>query len=107
LAGALVSERFLEDGTMVLELRGELDLAVDDALREVLIDTIRTRRPPGVIVSVRHVPVADSTAMGALVAGHNAARIAGIRYVVQYVAPVVEKQLPIAGIHERLVSPTV
>jgi anti-sigma B factor antagonist len=105
VAHALVSQRHHQDGTVVLELRGELDIAVNDALRDVLVDTIRTRRPPGVVVSMRHVTFVDSTGIGALVAGYNAARIAGVRYVVQDVAPFVEKQLRTTGIYEQLVSP--
>jgi anti-anti-sigma factor len=105
MASALVSQRVLQDGTVVLDLRGELDIAVNDALRDVLEETIRTRRPPAVIVSMRHVTFVDSTGMGALVAGYNAACLARVRFVVQDIAPFVEKQLRTAGVHEKLVSP--
>jgi anti-anti-sigma factor len=54
---------------------------------------------------MRHVSFVDSTGMGALVAGYNAARLARIRFVVQDIAPFVDKQLRIAGLHEKLVSP--
>ena len=105
MARALVSQRVLEDGTVVLDLRGELDIAVNDALRDVLEETIRTRRPPAVIVSMRHVSFVDSTGLGALVAGYNAARLARIRFVVQDIAPFVDEQLRTAGLHQKLVSP--
>jgi anti-sigma B factor antagonist len=104
VANALVSEHHLEDGTIVLELRGELDVAVNDALRDVLLDTILTRRPPCVIVSMQHVTFVDSTGMGALLAGYNAARSAGVRYVVQNVAPFIEKQLRTTRIYDQLAS---
>jgi anti-anti-sigma factor len=106
MASALVSQRVLPDGTVVLDLRGELDLAVNDALRDMLEETIRTRRPPAVIVSMRHVSFVDSTGMGALVAGYNAARLAQVRFIVQDVAPFVDKQLRTAGLHDKLVSPS-
>ena len=105
MASALVSHRVLPDGTVVLDLRGELDLAVNDALRDMLEEVIRTRRPPAVIVSMRHVSFVDSTGIGALVAGYNAARLAGVRFIVQDIAPFVETQLRTARLYDKLVSP--
>jgi anti-anti-sigma factor len=105
VANALVNRRVLHDGTVVLDVRGELDVAVDDALREVLVDTITTGRPPAVIVSMRHVSFVDSTGLGALVAGYNAARALDVRYVVQHVAPFVEKQLHASGLSDVLLAP--
>ena len=105
MANALVSQRLLDDGTVVIDLRGELDIAVNDALRDVLVDTINTRRPPRLLVSMRHVTFVDSTGMSALLAGYHAARAAGVQYAVRDVAPFVEKQLHTTGIYEQLVSP--
>jgi anti-sigma B factor antagonist len=105
VANAMVSRRLLEDGTVVLDLRGELDVAVNDALRDVLEQTIREERPPMVVVNMMHVTFVDSTGMGALVAGFKAARDLQVRFTVQGVAPFVEKQLRIAGLYETLVSP--
>ncbi|MEV4537487.1 STAS domain-containing protein [Asanoa sp. NPDC049518] len=105
MARAMVSRRLLDNGTVVLELRGELDVAVDNALRDVLEQTIRIQRPPSVVVDMRHVTFVDSTGMGALVAGLNEARTHQVRFSVQAVAPFVEKQLRIAGLYETLVSP--
>jgi anti-sigma B factor antagonist len=100
----MVSRRLLEDGTVVLDLRGELDVAVNDALRDVLEQTIRVERPPTVVVNMVHVTFVDSTGMGALVAGFKAARDQQVRFRVQGVAPFVEKQLRVAGLYETLVS---
>jgi anti-sigma B factor antagonist len=104
VANAVVSRRRLENGTVVLDLRGELDVAVNDALRDVLEQTIRIERPPTVVVNLRYVTFVDSTGMGALVAGLNAARDQQVRFVVQDVAPFVEKQLRTAGLYESLVA---
>jgi anti-anti-sigma factor len=106
VANAVVSRRLLDDGTVVLDLRGELDVAVNDALRDVLEQTIQVQRPPMVVVDMRYVTFVDSTGMGALVAGFNAARGQQVRFVVRDVAPFVEKQLRVAGLYETLVSPT-
>jgi anti-sigma B factor antagonist len=102
MADAVVSRRVLEDGSVVIDLRGELDIAVNDALQDVLVDTITTRRPPRVIVNMRHVVFVDSTGMGALVAGYNAAKDAGVGFDVQEIAPFVEKQLRATGLYELL-----
>jgi anti-sigma B factor antagonist len=104
VADAVMSLRTLEDGTVVVDLRGELDIAVNDALRDVLVDTIETRRPPRVVVSMRHVSFVDSTGMGALIAGYNRARERGVRYEVSDVAPFVAKQLRTTGI-DHLLTP--
>jgi anti-sigma B factor antagonist len=104
VASALVSRRRLEDGTVVLDLRGELDVAVNEALRDVLEQTIRVQRPPAVVINMRYVTFVDSTGMGALVAGLKAARERQMRFVVREVAPFVEKQLRIAGLYETLVA---
>ena len=105
MASAVVGRRLLENGTVVLDLRGELDVAVNDALRDVLEQTIRIQRPPMVVVNMRHVTFVDSTGIGALVAGLKAAHDQHVRFLVQDVAPFVEKQLRIAGLYEALVSP--
>jgi anti-sigma B factor antagonist len=105
VASAMVSRRLLEDGTVVLDLRGELDVGVNDALRDVLEQTIRIQRPPMVVVNMRHVTFVDSTGMGALVAGLKAAREEQVRFLMQDVAPFVEKQLRITGLYDTLMSP--
>jgi len=102
MADAVVSQRVLDDGTVMIELRGELDVAVNDALRDVLVDTITTRRPPCVVVNLRHVVFIDSTGMSALVAGYHAAKSAGARYEVREMAPFVEKQLRATGLLQVL-----
>jgi anti-sigma B factor antagonist len=104
VADAVVSRRVVDDGTVVIDLRGELDVAVNDALRGVLIDTVN-QRPPRVVVNMRHVVFIDSTGMGALVAGYGAARDAGVEYEVRDMAPFVEKQLRATGLYDLLVRP--
>jgi anti-anti-sigma factor len=102
MADAVVSQRVLDDGTVVFDLRGELDVAVNDALRDVLVDTITTRRPPCVVVNMKHVVFIDSTGMSALIAGYQAAKSAGVGYEVREMAPFVEKQLRVTGLLELL-----
>jgi anti-sigma B factor antagonist len=102
MADAVVSERVLDDGTVVIDLRGELDIAVNDALRDVLVDTIRIRQPPCLVVNMRHVVFVDSSGMGALVAGYNAATDAGVGFEVREIAPFVAQQLRATGLYQLL-----
>jgi anti-anti-sigma factor len=104
MASAVVKKQVLDDGTIVIDLHGELDIAVNDALRDILVDTITTQRPPRLVIRMRHVAFVDSTGMSALIAGYNAAHEAGVGFEVHEVAPFVEQQLRVAGLFERLVS---
>jgi anti-sigma B factor antagonist len=105
MADAVVSHQVVDDGTVVIDLRGELDVAVNDALRDLLVDTIRTRRPPCLVVNMQHVVFIDSTGMSALIAGYHAAKSAGVRYEVRQPAPFIEKQLRATGLYELLTPP--
>jgi anti-sigma B factor antagonist len=102
MADAVVSQRVLDDGTVVIDLRGELDVAVNDALRHVLVDTITARRPPRLVVNMQHVAFIDSTGMSALIAGYQAAQDAGVGYEVRQLAPFIEQQLRATGLYEIL-----
>jgi anti-sigma B factor antagonist len=102
MADAVVRQRVLDDGTVVVELRGELDIAVNESLRDLLVDIITTRRPPRMVVNMRHVAFVDSTGIGALIAAYNAATTAGVEFDVQQSAPFVEKQLRATGLYRLL-----
>jgi anti-sigma B factor antagonist len=104
VAEALVSQYTRDDGTVVVELRGEIDLQVDEALRTLLVELATKRRPPQVVVDMKYVTFVDSTGVGALAAGYNAARTYGSSLVVRDPAPFVEKQLRVSGLYDRLVE---
>jgi anti-anti-sigma factor len=104
VADAVVSQRILDDGSIIIDLRGELDIAVNDALRHVLVDTITTRRPSHLVVNMGHVTFVDSTGVGAFLAGYNAANAAGVEYAL-HDASFLEKQLRTTGLYDRLVPP--
>lgn len=104
MADAVITQCVLDDGTVLIELRGELDFAVNEGLREVLIDTLRTQRPPRLEVSLLHVTFVDSTGIGALLAGFDEARAAGVEYRVRDVAPFIERQLRATGTYDQLVA---
>ncbi|MFC4108567.1 STAS domain-containing protein [Micromonospora zhanjiangensis] len=105
MGDAVVRQQFLDDGTAVIELRGELDLAINDALRVLLVETVTKAAPARIVIDMLHVSFVDSTGIGALVAGFNAAEEAGIEYSVRSMAPFVERQLRVVGLYDQLARP--
>jgi anti-anti-sigma factor len=103
MCAAMVNQRQLDDGGVIVELRGELDTATDDALRMLLVDLAETR-PRRIVVDMQHVSFVDSTGIGALAAGYNAAVRVGVDYRVRHVAPFVDKQLRLTGLYDQLVA---
>ena len=103
MASAILERRVRADGCAVIELRGELDLASEVALRHLLLELVR-EEPPGILVNMRHVTFIDSTGLGALVAGYKAAREAGVPYRVGRVASFVERQMRLTGLDELLLG---
>ena len=99
---ALVNARRLADGTVVIEIRGELDVASAGLLRARLVDTVATLRPICIVVDLRHVTFVDSTGIGAIAAGQNAARLVGVGFQVIHPTPFVAQQLRIMGLSAEL-----
>ena len=104
MGDAVVNRTVRPDDTVVVQLRGELDLAINEALRLLLVETATTVRPPRIEVDMRHVSFVDSTGIGALAAGYSAARAAGVEFTVSELAPFIAEQLRLTGLYEHLVK---
>jgi anti-sigma B factor antagonist len=100
MGDALVTSQRLADGAAIIDVRGELDVTTVSAFRTVLVDTITRERPASVIVDMLHVSFMDSTGIGALVIGYNAARELGAKFMVRNPSPFVFRQLHITGLTE-------
>jgi anti-anti-sigma factor len=72
-----MSTRLLADGTMLVELRGELDLASTGALRDQLSADVAAMKPSGVEVDLGLVTFMDSTALSALISTRRTADMWG------------------------------
>jgi len=103
---ALVSRRVEPDGTVVIDLRGELDLSVEQALRELLVDTVNRLQPPRIVIDMLHVSFVDSTGISALLTGYKAAQANGTSLTVRRLAPFVAKQLQATSLYDRLTGAT-
>ena len=104
MGDAVVNRSVQPDGSVVVELRGELDLAINEALRLLLVETATTVRPPRIVVDMLHVSFVDSTGIGALAAGYTAARTAGVGFTVRHLAPFIAEQLRLTGLYEHLIG---
>jgi anti-anti-sigma factor len=100
MGDALVTSRRLDDGAAIIDVRGELDVTTVSAFRALIVDTIKRERPVRVIVDMLHVTFMDSTGVGALVIGYNAAREEGAEFVVRNPSVFVHRQLHITGLTE-------
>src|SRR5438270_13382786 len=102
MGDAVVNRSVEPDGTVVVELRGELDLAINEALRLLLVETATTVRPPRIVVDMLHVSFVDSTGIGELAAGYTAARAAGVEFSVRHLDPSIAEQLRLTGLYDPL-----
>jgi anti-sigma B factor antagonist len=99
---ASISTRRTDDGSVIVGVRGELDMASADNLRAVLQSAASTYRPPKLIVDLQYVTLVDSAGIGALVAGYHAIRAVGGTFVVTNPNALVHHQLRITGLVEVL-----
>jgi len=86
------------DGGVVVEVRGEVDVASAQRLRDVLHDVASRLRPTAITVDLLHVTFIDSTGLGALVAGLDAAHDIGAEYQVRNANPRVHGRLAMTGL---------
>src|SRR4051794_25030882 len=98
MGDALVTSQRLADGAAIIDVRGELDVTTVSAFRNLLVDAIRRQRPARVVVDMLRVTFMDSTGIGALVVGYNAAHEIGADFVVRNPSQFVLRQLHITGL---------
>ena len=95
---AVMTTRRQADGAIIVDVRGTLDAATVDALREALVSTVQRQRPVTLIVDLTYVTFMDSQGIGTLVTGYNAARETGTRFVLRNPSEFVYSQLRITGL---------
>lgn len=79
-----------DEACLILELSGEIDLAVAPRLRETLLRNLNTHRC-ALVVDLAGVTFIDSTGLNALVAGHRRAKQLQRPYVVAGLRPPARK----------------
>jgi anti-anti-sigma factor len=103
VGNVLINTARAADGSVVVEIRGEVDVNSTDRLRRLLTDTAGLR-PPRIVVDLRHVTFIDSTGLSALIAGRYAAQTVGVPYSVRHPSDFVATQLRQTGLYDALVS---
>lgn len=89
------------DGGLVVEVRGEIDMANAERLRDLLSHASR-ERPTAVIMDLLFVTFIDSVGIGALAAGYNEARRYGVPFLLRRASPFIITQLRQTGLYEVL-----
>jgi anti-sigma B factor antagonist len=102
---AVLTTRRQADGTIVVDVRGSLDAATVDTLRDTLVGTVQRERPIAIVVDLTFVVFMDSLGIGALVSGHHAAREVGTRFVLRNPSDFVHHQLRVTGLAEMFGLP--
>jgi anti-sigma B factor antagonist len=102
---AVMTTRRQADGAIVIDVRGSLDAATVDALREALLGTLQRERPLVLVVDLTFVVFMDSMGIGTLVGGYNAARETGTRFVLRNPSEFVHRQLRVTGLAEMFGLP--
>lgn len=90
------------DGVVVLELGGELDLAISGRLRE-LVDQLTAEQPSLLVADVAEVGFMDSTILRELLRAHREVNRQGGRMVVAGAQPTVRRLLELTGTAELFV----
>lgn len=94
-----ISERDLRPGCRVIDLAGELDLAVADQLRSA-IDAVSPDTET-VVISLERCEFIDSTGLAVILAAHNEFEESGRRLVVCEPTRQVERILAITGLKDN------
>jgi anti-anti-sigma factor len=102
---AVLTTRRQADGAIVVDIRGTLDTATVDTLRETLVGTIQRERPVTLIVDLTFVVFMDSAGIGTLVTGLRVAREVGTRFVLRNPSEFVHRQLRVTGLAEMFGLP--
>jgi anti-anti-sigma factor len=96
----------LADGTIVVDVRGELDFPRAGSLRDTILAKVTASRPPRVVIDLSLVTFMDSAALGALVTIQQAAADYGVAVSVANPSPFVARLIEVAGVAETLRHPT-
>lgn len=89
------------DGTVVLRLQGDLDVATAAELRRALAQAL-DGSPSSLVLDLSELSFVDSTGIGALVGGSRRAREVGCSFVVRSPVRAVKKALRLTGVDQLL-----
>jgi len=85
--------------TATVSLHGEIDVLTVDQVRVALSGALAAH-PHDLVVDLAHLTFIDSTGLGALIAGFQRARDAGVRFRLAHPTPGVRQILALSGLLE-------
>jgi anti-anti-sigma factor len=91
------------DGSVVVEIHGEVDVSSADHLRQILTDAA-ARDPERVVVDLEHVTLIDSTGLSALIGGRSDAHVRGAAFTLRNPNAFVVSLLRKTRLYEILVT---
>jgi anti-sigma B factor antagonist len=99
LADEIVTSLDHDARTATVALRGEIDVLTVDQVRGVLVEALALH-PHDLVVDLTELTFIDSTGLGALIAGFQRARDAGVRFRLARPTPAVRQILVLSGLLE-------
>jgi anti-anti-sigma factor len=98
VAHKAVTTRLLSDGSVVVELRGDIGPKATALLCRALVDAVLHRQPALVVLDMRRTRRIDPQGVGAVLAGRDVAADHDTDMIVHRPSPVVARQLRAAGL---------
>jgi anti-sigma B factor antagonist len=99
LADEIVTTLDHDERTATVALHGEIDVLTVDQLRIALAEALALH-PHDLVVDLSELTFIDSTGLGALIAGFQRARNAGVRFRLAHPTPAVRQILVLSGLLE-------
>ena len=79
------------EGSVILDVSGDIDLAHSPAMRKMLLLEIKDKRTPKVFLNFKNVRYIDSSGIASLVEGLKASRDQGSRMILYGLSPTVRE----------------
>jgi anti-sigma B factor antagonist len=100
----LVIERVQDARTVVLVLRGEIDLASAPQLENAAIEAVTATGPSRIVIDLAGVEFMDSTGLATLIKAQSQARSNNRSLILRHVPPQAQRVLEISGFAEAFVT---
>jgi anti-anti-sigma factor len=95
---SLIATAWTADDVVEISPRGEVDVDNANEIRDAIVGVLAAAKPSRVELNLRAVTFIDSTGIGALVAGFQAAEVSGAKLVVTNPSRFVHRQLWVTGL---------
>ena len=93
-----IQRTFAEDGTATVIVQGEIDFSNADELADSVREVVADKSPTTVRIDLRRASFIDSTGLGALIEGYQAATEAQTGFVVVNPTPSFRRVLMVTGL---------